>query len=140
VQLAAAVLDLAAKRLDADREQERKYEHHGGMPEREEEADAHRALALGHQPAGGVVDRRDVIRVEGVTHSERVGRDAGPDREGARRVEAVVMRRHEREQHEEADRVQAEHHARHARDGPPLVAGEALAQATPAGAAAIRSR
>ena len=100
------VLHLAVERLDADREQEREHEHDRRVPEREEEADAQRPLAFGHQLARGVVDRRDVVGVEGVAHAERVGGHAGPDRERPRAPEVVVVRRDDRDQEEEAERVQ----------------------------------
>ena len=51
-------------------------EHDRRVPEREEEADAERPLAVGHQLARGVVDRADVVGVERVAQAERVGGDA----------------------------------------------------------------
>ena len=88
VQRRAVVRDLAAERPDAEREQEREHEDDRRVPEREEEADAQRPLALGHQLARRVVDRRDVVGVEGVAQPERVGGDADADGERARRCRA----------------------------------------------------
>ncbi len=85
VQVRAVVLDRPVERADADREQEREREHDRRVPEREPEADAQRALALAHQLARRVVDRRDVVGVERVPQPERVRRHADPDRERPRR-------------------------------------------------------
>src|ERR1019366_8974328 len=49
---------------------------------------------------------------------------------------AVVMRRDQREQQEEADRVQADHDRRHQRDGPPLASVERDPAPAPPGHAA----
>ena len=43
------------------------------MTERKEEADANRALALLHELAGDVVDRRDMVGVDRVPQAERIG-------------------------------------------------------------------
>ena len=56
----------------------------------EPEADRQRALPLGHQLAGGVVDGGDVVGVEGVPHAERVGGHAQPDAEDLARADLVV--------------------------------------------------
>ena len=76
--------------LHADRDQEREREHDRRMPQREPEPDAQRPLALAHQLAGRVVDRRDVIGVKRVAQSQRVGGDSDPDRERSGGPEAVV--------------------------------------------------
>ena len=68
---------------DPEREQQREREDDRGVPEREEEADAERPLAVGHQLARRVVDRRDVVGVEGVAQPERVGGDADAEPEDA---------------------------------------------------------
>ena len=65
------------------REPDREQEDDRRVAEREEEADAQRPLAVAHQLARGVVDRADVVGVEGVAHAERVGRDADADAEDA---------------------------------------------------------
>ena len=64
-------------------------------PEGEPEADRQRALALGHQLAGGVVDRGDVVGVEGVPHPQGVGGDAEADAEDLMRADLVVVRCHQ---------------------------------------------
>ena len=117
VQRRAVVLDLAGERLDAEREQQREREHDRGVAEREPEADGQRPLAVGHQLAGGVVDRRDVVGVEGVPQPERVRGDAEPDAEDLR-AERVVVRGDEREQRDPADDVQRRRRPRPCRRRP----------------------
>ena len=65
------------------------------MAEREEEADAHRAPAVGHQLAGRAVDRRDVVGVERVAQPEHVRRqpEAGAHGAGPQRAEADQVQR-----------------------------------------------
>ena len=54
---------------DADR-----HEHHDRrVAERKEKADANRTLALLHELAGDVVDRRDMVGVDCVAQAERIG-------------------------------------------------------------------
>ena len=53
----------------------------GRMAEREEKADADRALAFLHQLARHIVDGGDVIRVEGVPEAEAVGEKGGPEQQ-----------------------------------------------------------
>ena len=48
-------------------------DHDGRMAERKEEADADRPLALLHQLARDVVDRRDMIGVDRVAQAEGIG-------------------------------------------------------------------
>ncbi len=52
------------------------------MAEREEEADADRPLALLHQLARHVVDRRDMVGIDGVAQTERIGQESGADQHG----------------------------------------------------------
>src|SRR5437868_6196612 len=92
------------------------------MPEREPEADAEGTLALGHQLARGVVDGRDVVGIERVAQPQRVRGQPEPDREPTGRAQAIVMRRDQHDQDEEAQYVQADHRARHRRHRPPLAA------------------
>ena len=73
------------------------------VAEREEEPDAQRPLAVAHQLARRVVDRADVVGVEGVAHAERVGGDADADAEDAA-PELQVLRRDEAEEQPEARR------------------------------------
>ena len=89
------------------------------VPEREEEADAQRPLAVAHQLARGVVDGADVVGVEGVAHAERVGRDADADAEDAG-AELEVLRRDEAEQEAEADDVQGDDDEGEHPGAPPL--------------------
>ena len=53
--------------------------HDGRVAEREEEADAERALALLHQLSRHVVDGRDVIRIDRVAQAERIGEERRAD-------------------------------------------------------------
>ncbi len=50
-------------------------------PSENQKPDAQRPLALAHQLAGRVVDRRDVVGVERVAQAERVGGHPDADRE-----------------------------------------------------------
>src|ERR1700692_67649 len=49
------------------------------MSQRKEEADGDRPLALLHQLARDVVDRRNVVGIDGVTKPEAVGQNRGSD-------------------------------------------------------------
>jgi hypothetical protein len=69
------VLDGRCDEDDADG----KGEHDRRMTQRKEEADAQRPLALLQHEPHRVVDRRDVIGVEGVPQPEHVGDEAEPD-------------------------------------------------------------
>ena len=100
------------------------------MAEREEEADAQRPLAVGHQLAGRVVDGGDVIGIEGVAHPERVGRDADADAEDAG-AELEVLRRDEPEQQSEADDVQGDDDEREHSGAPPFGGRERARQPRP---------
>ena len=115
VQRRAVVLHRAAQPADAERRRAApSSEDDRRVPEREEEADAQRALALVHELARRVVDRADVVGVEGVAQPERVGGDPHARGRRRRRAEAIVVRDDEREQEEEADDVQAEDDRRRA--------------------------
>jgi len=61
-----------------------------------------------------------VIGVEGVAQSQRLGREAEADPEAAAGSEAEAVRRHERDQHEEARGAQREHDRPHPGQRPPL--------------------
>ena len=120
MQRRAVVLDGAAEALDADGERGREQEDDRRVAEREEEPDAERPLAVGHELARRVVDRADVVGVEGVAHAERVGGDADADAERAAAAEAEMGRDDEAEEQPEADDVQAEDHEREHAGAPPL--------------------
>src|SRR5205085_7065918 len=68
--------------LRREREARREREHDRRVPEAEEEADAERALAVGEELPRRVVDRRDVVGVEGVSQPEGVGERAEPGGRG----------------------------------------------------------
>jgi hypothetical protein len=132
LQSRAVVLDRAAEPAHADHDQHAEREHDRRVPEREPEADAERALALRHQLACGVVDRGDVVGVEGVAEAERVGGDAEADTEDAGGAELVAARRDDHDQQEEADGVQRDHDRREDRDPAPLRRGQRPLGARPA--------
>ena len=70
---------------------------------------------VGEQLAGGVVDRGDVVDVEGVPQPERVREHAHPGAEDrGRPAELVVLGDDEAEQHAEADGVQRHDDGAHA--------------------------
>ena len=106
-------------------------EHDGRVAECEEESDAERALASGHQPPGRVVDRRDVVGIEGVADAQRVGGDPYADAERSGRTEAVSGRSDERDQDEEADTGEPENHERHQRNHAPFAGTERRSDPTP---------
>ena len=116
----AAVVDRAAQPPDPDREQAVEREDDRGVPEREEEADRERALAVGHQLARGVVDRADVIGVEGVAQPERVGGDPHSEPEDRAAAQPRSSGDDDREQDPEADHVQPEDHGGHPAGPAPL--------------------
>jgi hypothetical protein len=72
-----------------------------------------RALAFAHQLAGAVVDRGDVVGVDGVPHAQRVGGDADADGERSGGPEAVAAGSDDHQQQEEAGDVEADDHRRH---------------------------
>ena len=78
-----------------------------GVAHREPEPDRDRSLAVGDELAGGVVDRGDVVGVEGVPQPVHVGRD--PEAEAEDLGADVELGGHdEGEQQPERDDVQAE--------------------------------
>ena len=89
--VAADVLEARNLRIDGlrrDRQARGEREDDRRVAKREEEADTHRAFAVLQQLARGVVDRRNVIGVEGMPKTEGVGQRSEP-RE--RRVMAGVI-------------------------------------------------
>src|SRR5262249_28422208 len=106
-------------RLGRDRETGGQREDDRRVAEREEEADAQRALAVLEELAGRVVDRCDVVGVEGVAQTERVGERAQPGERGV--VPRVVEEQPPADQVQEedgapeageAERLSARHHVR----------------------------
>ena len=65
------------------RHHQRHQHDHGGMAQRKEESDADRLLILLHQFPRHIVDRGDVIGVDGVTQAESVGKKAQAQRRRA---------------------------------------------------------
>ena len=111
-------------------EPDREQEDDARVAEREEEPHAQRPLAVAHQLARRVVDRADVVGVEGVAHPERVGRDADPDAEDAA-SQSQVLRRDEAEQQAEADDVEGNDHEGEPGSAPPLGRRERARDADP---------
>ena len=74
--------DALHDRLDREAERDRDQKDDGGVPKREEEADAHRFVAALQQLAGRVVDRRDVVGVEGMAQAKRIGEAAEAEEGG----------------------------------------------------------
>src|SRR5581483_11260946 len=75
LQLPVVVDHALHDRLDGEAERERDPEDNAGMAEGEEEADAHRLAPLLKQLPSRVVDRRDVVGVEGVAQPEAIGQE-----------------------------------------------------------------
>ena len=119
----------------AEREDDRR------VPEREEEADAQRPLALAHQLARRVVDRGDVVGVERVAQAERVGGDARGRgrRPRSRRARSGAARR-ARAGGQEADDVQAHDRGRERAGAAPLGRRQRRLDPRPSGACSHRRR
>ncbi len=101
------------------------------VAEGEPEADRDRALAVRHELAGGVVDGGDVVRVEGVPHTEGVRGQPQPDAEQLRRRHVVVVRDDQGEQHAPAEHGEEQDGQGHPDDRDPLGPGQARGR-TPA--------
>ena len=96
-----------------DAEQEGQHEDDRRMAEREEEAHRQRTLALRHELAGGVVDCGEVVGVERVTQTQRVGGNAEADTEDlVLGAEVVVVRGDDGDQGDPADHVKTDDDAR----------------------------
>src|SRR5262249_22962404 len=123
VQAGVLVADLGAHRADAEVQQHGEHEDHRGVTEGEEEADRQRPLALAHQLARGVVDRRDVVGVEGVPHAQGVGQDPGAEPEDLRGGDVIVPA-YRGGQHRPAQDVQPDDRPRHPPGAGPFGRGE----------------
>ena len=102
------------------------------MAQVEEESDTERPLAVVEQLAGGVIDGRDVIGVEGVTHPERVGQHTGPHPEELGLADVIVAAEgsgHHRPAHD----IEPDHDGRHAAHARPLAGRQAVANLGEAG-------
>ena len=69
--------DFAFERRGRQGDTERGKDHHGAVPEREEQADTRGLSAFLDQLAGGVVDGGDVIGIHGMAQAEAVGQKSG---------------------------------------------------------------
>ena len=67
--------DAALERAGGEREAEHRENDDAGVAEREPEARRQRPLAALHQLARDVVDRRDVVGIDGVAQPETVGQE-----------------------------------------------------------------
>ena len=74
-------IEARGERRGGERNANRQGHHHGRVSERKEEADADRALALLHEPAGNVVDRRDMIGIDCVPQAKGIGEQSRPEQE-----------------------------------------------------------
>ncbi len=125
VQGGVVVADLPGECPDPEPEQEGQPEHHRRVAEGEPEPDRQwSAAAVGEQLAGGVVDRGDVVGIEGVPQAESVGEHADPDAEHPGGSEVVVRRRDEDDEHAEPEDVQQRDEPEHAGERPAVVAVE----------------
>ena len=123
VQSGAAVFYLVVEGADAEVQEDRQHEHDAGVPEGEEEAHRQRPLAVIDELAGGVVDGRDVVGVEGMPHAERVGQDAGAEAEDLGPADVVVPA-DGGGQHDPAEYVEADDDAGHDPRPGPLPRGQ----------------
>jgi hypothetical protein len=134
VQGRVVVAHLGSERSGPESEQDREADHDRRVTEREEEADGHRTLALGHELSRGVVNRGDVVGVEGVAHAERVREDPGADAEHTLGAKAVVVHRRDDDQRP-ADDVQESDEAEHGVEATPFTGRERGANSTASGRA-----
>ena len=93
-----------------------------GVAEGEPEARADRGPALADELAGGVVDGRDVVGIEGVPDAEHVRRQADADPEHARAAQPVVVRGDREQPGRPSRRGGAAGRSRPDAKGPPVVA------------------
>jgi hypothetical protein len=117
---------LVEDRLDdtanSKRQQQCQGKHHARMPQREPKSDRQGAVAAPHQPPRGVVDRRDVIGVEGMPHAQHISGKPDADAEHLRAV-TQMLRDDDGKQDGPADNVQgrdASHHAEQRSPSPNL--------------------
>ena len=132
VQQGSVVGHLAGQALDPPREQRSQHEHDRRVTQREEESDAERPLTVAHQLAGRVVDRGDVVGVEGVPHAERVCRDPDSEAEHGAVAEGELRRHDESEQQPEADDVERGDGGEQTGGPPPLGGRQRVLDALPA--------
>ena len=92
------------------------------------ETHRHRASTIGHQLAGGVVDGRDVVGIEGMPHAQRVRGDTQPDPEDAA-LHREMRGSNQEKQHAPAENVQRDYCGTHSDDTAPLT----LVQTMPRG-------
>jgi hypothetical protein len=96
------------------------------MTEREPEPDRHRSGLLFHQLAGGVVDRGNVINIEGMAHAEGVRGDAQPDSERLA-AERQVLWGNQHEQQSKADHMKPHDDGDHPGDPAPFAGSQGIA-------------
>ena len=70
-----------AQRVRGQRHRKRSDHDDGRMPEREEEADRDRPLALLHQLARHIVDRGDMVGIDRMAQPEAIGQHRGADQD-----------------------------------------------------------
>ena len=97
VQRRAVVLDRAAQRRGRRHDEDRRARTRSSSARARRRTRRSAGAARRSSASGRVVDRADVVGVEGVPHAERVRGDADAERRTRRRAEAVVVRQHERD-------------------------------------------
>ena len=107
-------------------EEQAEAEDDAGVSEGEPESDGKRPAPVVHELARGVVDGRDVIGVEGVSHPEDICGDADSDAETLVRTELEVLGGHAPDQRAPPDQMQEDDHGRHREDGEPFTDGEGV--------------
>ena len=115
----------AEHRPGRDRQPDPDDDDDRGVPEREEEPGAERPLPVGHELAGGVVDRGDVIGVERVPGAQRPGGERDPDPEAQARV-AEVVRLDREDEYPPAEHVEREDHESHPAEAAPFRGGQGV--------------
>ena len=118
-RLRVVVRDGAVDRFLGDHDPDADRDHDRRVPERKPVPETERALALVHQLARGVIDRGDVIRVEGVAQTQRVREACDSDSQTL-----VVGGDDEGDEHTEPDDVKERDGHEHQADPPPLLRGE----------------
>jgi hypothetical protein len=124
--------DRPDREADAEAQRDGEHEDHGRVPEREEQPDAERPAPVGHELAGRVVDRGDVVGVERVAQAERVRGQPDAGGERTRRPHREVRGHDDAEQQAEADGVECDHDGSHGSGAGPLGPCERAADATDA--------
>jgi hypothetical protein len=126
MQRGRVVLDRSVQRPYPEVEEDGEDEDDRRVAERDEVPDAQGSLSVLNQLPRRVVDRCDVIGIEGVPHPQRVGEDPGPEAEELGLVDVVVTSERQ-EEHAPACDIEADHGRRHKADPGPFPRCQAVA-------------